>query len=57
MIPSLCVVSIFIPTGMSLCEIQVTVSIAVASSDAGYTKDDGTYVNMGDAVLEQLEGE
>ena len=31
------------------------VSIAVASSDAGYTKDDGTYVNMGDAVIEQLE--
>ena len=39
--------SIFIPTG--------NVSIAVASSDAGYTKDDGTYVNMGDAVIEQLE--
>lgn len=31
------------------------VSIAVASSDAGYTKDDGTYVNMGDAVIEQLK--
>ena len=31
------------------------VSIAVASSDAGYTKDDGTYVNMGDAVIAQLE--
>lgn len=31
------------------------VSIAVASSDAGYTKDDGTYVNMSDAVIEQLE--
>lgn len=31
------------------------VSIAVASSDAGYMKDDGTYVNMGDAVIEQLE--
>ena len=31
------------------------VSIAVASSDAGYTKDDGTYVNMGNAVIEQLE--
>ena len=31
------------------------VSIAVASSDAGYTKDDGSYVNMGDAVIEQLE--
>lgn len=30
------------------------VSIAVASSDAGYTKDDGTYVNMGDSVLDQL---
>ena len=31
------------------------VAIAVASDDTGYTKNDGSYVNMGDAVIEQLE--
>ena len=30
------------------------VAIAVASDDTGYTKNDGSYVNMGDAVIEQL---
>ena len=45
--------SIFIPTDPYAN--TGNVSIAVASSDAGYTKDDGTYVNMGDAVIEQLE--
>lgn len=31
------------------------VAIAVASDDTGYTRNDGSYVNMGDAVIEQLE--
>lgn len=31
------------------------VAIAVASDDTGYTRNDGNYVNMGDAVIEQLE--
>ena len=31
------------------------VAIAVASDDTGYTRNDGSYVNMGDAVVEQLE--
>lgn len=30
------------------------VPIAVCSEDAGYTKSDGTYVNMGEKVLDQL---
>lgn len=31
------------------------VPIAVASDDAGYEKSDGTYVNMGETVIEQLK--
>lgn len=31
------------------------IQIAIISEDEGYTEDDGTYVNMGDEVVEEME--